>query len=74
MATSALTGFLVFLPLAIIFLAAAVALVFVSVLLYKKGNKTLAIVLIMIAMVPLIIFLIYFVMIVIYVLEINGIM
>ena len=74
MQTSVLSGLLCFLPIAIIMLLATGALIFVSVLLFKRGNKPLAIVILLFAFLPFVIFLIFFVMLIIYVLESVGVM
>ena len=74
MEQSVLSGLLCFLPVAIIMLLAFAAIIFLAVILFKKGNKSIAVVLIMLSFVPLVIFLIFFVMLIIYVLESMGIM
>ena len=74
MEQSVLSGLLCFLPVAIIMLLGFAAIIFLAVILFKKGNKSIAVVLIMLSFFPLVIFLIFFVMLIIYVLESMGIM
>lgn len=74
MAPSVLSGLICILPVAIIMLLAAAALVFVAVMTFKKGKRSLAVILLLCSFVPLVNFLIFFVMLIIFVLESLGIM
>ncbi len=74
MSLSLLSGFILFLPLAILFILLAVALVFIGVILYKKGNRTLAVVLWVVDLFPIGLSLVFFVTLIVAVLESFGIM
>ena len=74
MSLSLLSGFILFLPLAILFILLAVALVFIGVILYKKGNRTLAVVLWVVDLFPIGLCLVFFVTLIVAVLESFGIM
>ena len=74
MAPSVLSGLICILPVAIIMLLATAALVFAAVMTFKKGNRSLAVILLLCSFVPLVNFLIFFVMLIIFVLESLGIM
>ena len=74
MSLSLLSGFILFLPLAILFILLAVALVFIGVILYKKGNRTLAVVLWAVDLFPIGLSLVFFVTLIVAVLESFGIM
>ena len=67
MATGVVAGFILCIPIAILMLISAVFLVILTVLFFKKGNKILAIILIMLTLFPLSGFLILVVMMAIYV-------
>ena len=74
MSLSLLSGFILFLPLAILFILLAVALVFIGFILYKKGNRTLAVVLWVVDLFPIGLSLVFFVTLIVAVLESFGIM
>lgn len=72
MSMSLLLGFLLFLPLAIIFILLSLALIFLGVVLYKRGNKSLAVILFVADLFPIVISLIFIVSLIVAVLDSFG--